>query len=115
MKRISAYQATDGSLFDDKKACAAHQRALNIDEGVHKIAESMNGNPFYLCDDLGPGATAIVDSFQLAHFILTNAEAIQRVLSGKPISDVTTEQGAGETVITTVADIAPEEAFINAA
>lgn len=113
MKRVSAYQATDGTLFDDKKACAAHQRALNISEGVHKIAENMNGNPFYMCDDLGHDAFAIVDSFQLAHFILTNAEAIKRALDGESI-EVAAVDDFGTTV-TTVADVTPEEAFITAA
>lgn len=116
MKRISAYEATDGTLFNSKKACQDHQRAINVIEGVQAVAKNIEADPFYLCEDLGVGAYAITDSFQLAHFILANAEAIKLALDGKPVpSAVEPEDDGLEAVTTTIADLSPEEAFVTAA
>lgn len=96
MKRISAYQATDGTLFDDKKACADHQRALNVLDGIRKIAERMENDPKLLCSDLGPNVTAIVSSEQLMDFILDNAEHIKLALAGKVVPDMVVAAAAPE-------------------
>lgn len=41
MKRISAYKATDGKIFDDKKECQLYQKGLNVVEGLRLIAQTM--------------------------------------------------------------------------
>lgn len=61
MKRISAYQATDGKIFNDKKECRDYQRSLDTMTAVHVVC--------------GYGDTA--------EFVLENAEALRAALDGK--------------------------------
>lgn len=84
MKRISAYQASDGTLFDDKKACAAHQRSINAVAGLTTI-----GDRIPLDDDLPQddrGNYIIYDGEHFAAFCMKHAYEIERALSGKPLS-----------------------------
>jgi len=82
MKRISAYQATDGKIFNDKNECREYQAQLNIVDGVKAIANRINGDPEYINDDTGG---YFLNSDQLARFILENGNDIKNVLSGKAL------------------------------
>lgn len=83
MKRISAYQASDGTIFNDKQACKAHQAQLDIVNGIQQIADRINDNLDYI-DGIGQYS---LDSDQLARFILENGNDIKNVLSGKPLKE----------------------------
>lgn len=83
MKRISAYQATDGTIFNDKHACKIHQAQLDIVDGVKKIADRINDNPDYINDE----GYYTLDSEELARFILENGADIKNALNGKPLKE----------------------------
>jgi hypothetical protein len=88
MKRISAYQATDGKIFNDKNECKKHQAQLNIVDGVKAIANRINDHEDFHVDEDGNiviGNVELVD--QLARFILENGNDIKNVLSGKPLKE----------------------------
>lgn len=74
MKRISAYQATDGKLFDDKKACRDYQKGLNVLGGLAAICSENFAD------------TSLGETIQ--KFLLDNAEAIQAALKGQDIQEV---------------------------
>lgn len=73
MSRITAYEATDGTLFKDKEAFKKHQAALNLANGILKIANKFGGN------------TAL--NAEVAEFILANGDDIKKALEGKAIED----------------------------
>lgn len=80
--RVTAYQATDGALFLDKAEYQAHQKALNLLFGLKQVANRIEGDPRYLCDDAVPNCY-LLDSNDLADFLLENAEDIKLALDGK--------------------------------
>lgn len=72
MSRITAYEATDGTLFKNKEAYRKHQSALNLLDGVSKIASTFGGND--------------VLNSEIAGFIVANGEALKVALNGKVVS-----------------------------
>lgn len=86
MKRISAYQSSDGQLFDDKKSCALHQASLNMVEGLKAVGNRMDNDYALLCGDLGLNAHAIVTSDQFAEFVMKHADEIKLALAGKSLT-----------------------------
>src|SRR5687768_12929645 len=73
MKRVSAYQATDGEIFTDKEKCKKHQHKLDIRKGVETIVYSQTDEGCNL------------DSEGLVEFILEHSEVFLKALMGKEI------------------------------
>lgn len=82
MKRISAYQATDGAMFSDRKECKEHQKKLDTIARIQAVAESLNTDPKYYSAEIG-GGSCISNPEQLAMFILENADELRDILNGK--------------------------------
>lgn len=75
IKRTQAYQATDGTFFDSKNECVEHQKCINIEEGIGKIALRAQ-------TELG------VDSLKMSLFLLKNGSDINAALVGGFIEDM---------------------------
>lgn len=61
MKRINAYETTDGKVFSDRKAAKEHQRSLNVAKSLRALAGT---------------DTALAD------FLVNNADALKKALAG---------------------------------
>jgi len=84
MQRISAYQATDGRLFNNKGECREHQKALNIIAAVELITDKVevSNGEYDITTDSGELIKAMTAN-QVSLFILENADAIRAALAGK--------------------------------
>lgn len=80
MKRVTAYQATDGEVFTDKIVCKKHQHQLDIREGVEKIVNTQ------LEDDYD------LNREEIADFIVENSDILLQVLLGKKVEVVSEEE-----------------------
>ena len=91
MSRITAYEATDGTLFKDKEAYRKHQAALNLLGGVAKIANTFSGND--------------VLNKEVAEFIVANGEQIKAALNGKEVSVASVVEAPADGVDALVAEL----------
>lgn len=84
MKRVSAYQTSDGQTFTDKAQAKAHEKNLNIINGIAAVAGKLDGDMDFYNDDLGHAALASAN--ELTTFIAKYADELRDVLSGKAIN-----------------------------
>lgn len=82
MKRISAYQATDGSLHADKQACKLHQKAIDVVEGVGLIAQRL--------------IEPITNPNQLVDFISQHSFDLLEALQGREIQELREKRKSSE-------------------
>lgn len=94
MKRVPAYQSTDGRVFADKAICKTHQTGLNVVHGVRALVGSKMEAPEVFQD-------AVV------MFLLNNREAALIALSGKV--DAPEEQDATESEVDPVEPVVAAE------
>lgn len=79
MKRVSAYQATDGQVFTDRAACKKHQTTLDILSGVRDIAGRIQGDSRFE-DDNGYYSVGGAD---LVTFLIENRDDLIAALTAK--------------------------------
>ena len=81
INKVVAFQSTDGQLFTDKALYLAHQRNINLRDGVKQVAQRINGDYRYHNDYFGYNAF-VLDSDSLTDFLLENADDLMLVLQG---------------------------------
>ncbi|CAG9229277.1 hypothetical protein [Burkholderia vietnamiensis] len=81
LKRIAAYQTTDGRTFDDKDAAKKHQTELDRVGKIEALVKAEfapgvnNAESFTYLDEVTVGGVAL--------FILNNADALREILPKK--------------------------------
>lgn len=96
MKRINAYETTDGKVFSDRKAAKEHQRSLNVAKSLRALAGT---------------DTALAD------FLVNNADALKKALAGtveepKEEGDGYAAAATAEVPAPTVAEVTPISAAV---
>lgn len=74
MKRINAYETTDGQVFSDRKAAKEHQKGIEIMDALRHVAEN--------------APSVGVDKDRLGDFLCDNTFAIEAALRGVKTSFV---------------------------
>ena len=69
MKRINAYETTDGQVFSDRKLAKVHQQHIDVLEALRHVAENAP-------------RTESIDKDRLGDFLCDNAVAIEAALRG---------------------------------
>jgi hypothetical protein len=90
MKRVSAYQATDGQVFTDKAACKAHQKNINIVMALRELANDFEKHIVNSPENYGELSTSLV-GVEFVQFMAANVERVQAALKGEVKDDVATD------------------------
>lgn len=73
MKRINAYETTDGLIYSNRKEAKAHQQRIDVLEALRHVAENAP-------------RTESIDKDHLGDFLCDNAVAIEAAMRGIKIS-----------------------------
>lgn len=84
MKKVTVYQAKDGTNFPTPKECAEHDKKLKLAPAIKAFAErtfTAHVTPGVQADDRGQPVIYMDDSQDLADFISAHAEELTKALT----------------------------------